>query len=442
MHRGKTPAFPAKTGGFGLLEPGGQAHVADKLVNIGHSLILIRFLGPIRETTDLNDDGAAEIRLITDTAALEAACERLGQDDFLAVDTEFHRETTYWPQVCLIQVASSDYDVLVDPLAKGIDLAPLNSLIADPSRTKVFHAARQDLEIFARLIGHVPGPVFDTQIAAMACGLGDSISYENLVSRVVKGSVDKSSQFTDWVRRPLTEKQLTYARGDVVYLRQIYKILRAKLETQNRLEWIADEHDALLDPDIYAFDPATAWKRMKIRKYRSDYLAVLANVSAWRERVAQETDKPRQRILKDDAIQEIAQQKPRTLEALERMRAVQQGFGKSRHGAGLLQAINEALDAPEKYAPVVDEPERSGPPPGAIVELLKVLLKQVSDDADVATRLIANAADIEKLARDKEPDIAALKGWRRELFGEKALKLKAGKLALAASPKGVKILDV
>jgi ribonuclease D len=442
MHRGKTPAFPAKTGGFGLLEPGGQAHVADKLVNIGHSLILIRFLGPIRETTDLNDDGAAEIRLITDTAALEAACERLGQDDFLAVDTEFHRETTYWPQVCLIQVASSDYDVLVDPLANGIDLAPLNTLIADPSRTKVFHAARQDLEIFTRLIGHVPGPVFDTQIAAMACGLGDSISYENLVSRVVKGSVDKSSQFTDWVRRPLTEKQLTYARGDVVYLRKIYKILRTKLETQNRLEWIADEHDALLDPDIYAFDPATAWKRMKIRKYRSDYLAVLANVSAWRERVAQETDKPRQRILKDDAIQEIAQQKPRTLEALERMRAVQQGFGKSRHGAGLLQAINEALDAPEKYAPVVDEPERSGPPPGAIVELLKVLLKQVSDDADVATRLIANAADIEKLARDKEPDIAALKGWRRELFGEKALKLKAGKLALAASPKGVKILDV
>ena len=390
----------------------------------------------------MSDDDDAEIRLITDTAALTAACERLGQDDFLAVDTEFHRETTYWPQVCLIQVASSDYDVLVDPLAKGIDLAPLNKLIADPSRTKVFHAARQDLEIFARLIGHVPGPVFDTQIAAMACGLGDSISYENLVGRVVKGTVDKSSQFTDWVRRPLTEKQLRYARGDVVYLREIYKILRAKLEKQNRMEWIADEHAALLDPEIYAFDPATAWKRMKIRKYRSDYLAVLANVSAWRERVSQETDKPRQRILKDDAIQEIAQQKPRTLEALERMRAVQQGFGKSRHGAGLLQAINEALDDPEKYAPVVDEPERSGPPPGAIVELLKVLLKQVSDDADVATRLIANAADIEKLAREKDPDIAALKGWRRELFGEKALKLKSGKLALAASPKGVKILDV
>ena len=306
----------------------------------------------------------------------------------------------------------------------------------------MFHAARQDLEIFARLIGHVPGPVFDTQIAAMACGLGDSISYENLVGRVVKGTVDKSSQFTDWVRRPLTEKQLRYARGDVVYLREIYKILRDKLEKQGRMDWIADEHAALLDPEIYAFDPATSWKRLKIRKYRNDYLAVLANVSAWRERVAQETDKPRQRILKDDAIQEIAQQKPRTLEALERMRAVQQGFGKSRHGAGLLNAINEAVDNPDKYAPQVDEPDRAGPPPGAIVELLKVLLKQVSDDAGVATRLIANAADIETLARDSNPDIDALKGWRRELFGEKALMLKTGKLALAASTKGVKIVEL
>lgn len=390
----------------------------------------------------MKDTDAGEIRLITDTAALAAACERLGLDDFLAVDTEFHRESTYWPQVCLIQVASSDYDVLVDPLARGIDLAPLNHLLADTSRTKVFHAARQDLEIFTRLIGHVPAPVFDTQIAAMACGLGDSVSYENLVSRVVRGTVDKSSQFTDWARRPLTDKQLAYARGDVVYLREIYKILRGKLEKQGRMEWIEDEHAALLDPENYAFDPETSWKRLKIRKYRSDYLAVLANVSAWRERVAQESDKPRQRILKDDAIQEIAQQKPRTIEALDRMRAVQQGFGKSRYGQGLLHAINEAVEDPARFAPVVEEPERSGPPPGAMVELLKVLLKQVSDDAGIATRLIANAADIEALARENEPDIAALKGWRNELFGEKALKLKTGKLALAASPKGVKIIEL
>ncbi|MEZ6028237.1 MAG: ribonuclease D [Hyphomonadaceae bacterium] len=389
-----------------------------------------------------NDAQSGEIRLITDTAALVAACEELARGDFLAVDTEFHRESTYWPQVCLIQIATDDYDVLVDPLAKGIDLKPLLELLADTSRVKVFHAARQDLEIFSRLIGETPAPVFDTQIAAMAAGLGDSISYENLVSRVVKGTVDKSSQFTDWTRRPLSPKQLEYARGDVTYLRRIYRILHDKLAKQGRLDWIADEHAALTDPDNYSFDPADAWKRLKVRKYRNDYLAVLANVAAWRETVAQELDKPRGRILKDDAIQEIAQQKPRTLDALDRMRGVQPGFGRSRHGPGLIQAINEALDDPGQYAPQVERPESNGPPPGAIVELLKVLLKQVSDDAGVATRLIANAADIETLAREAEPDIPALKGWRREVFGEKALKLKTGRIALAASTRGVKIVEV
>jgi ribonuclease D len=389
----------------------------------------------------LSDDETGEIRLITDTDALAEACERLSDGDFLAVDTEFHRETTYWPQVCLIQVANADFDVLVDPIAK-IDLTPLMKLLADTSRTKVFHAARQDLEIFTRMIGHTPAPIFDTQIAAMACGLGDSISYENLVSRVLRGTVDKSSQFTDWARRPLSEKQLRYARGDVVHLRKIYKILRDKLEKQKRTDWIVDEHDSLLDPEIYAFDPESAWKRLKIRKYKSDYLAVLANVSAWRERTAQELDKPRGRILKDDAIQEIAQQKPRSAEALERMRAVPNGFAKSKHGQGLIHAINQALDEPDKFAPEVERPESSGPPPGAVGELLKVLLRQVSDDAGVATRLIANAADLERLAREDNPDIPALTGWRRDLFGEKALLLKSGKVALAASPRGVKVIEV
>jgi len=390
----------------------------------------------------LDDDETGEIRLITETAELVKACEILAKGDFLAVDTEFHRETTYWPQVCLIQVASADYDVMVDPIAKDIDLSPLMKLLADKSRVKVFHAARQDLEIFTRMIGETPSPIFDSQIAAMAAGLGDSISYENLVSRLLKAQVDKSSQFTDWARRPLSDKQLRYARGDVVYLRKIYKILKEKLEKQKRTDWIEDEHAYLLDPEIYAFEPESAWKRLKVRKYRSDYLAVLANVAAWRERTAQELDKPRGRILKDDAIQEIAQQKPRTAEALERMRAVPSGFGRSKHGQGLIHAINQALDDPEKYAPPVERPENAGPPPGAVSDLLKVLLKQVSDDAGVATRLIANAADLEQLAREDNPDIPALKGWRREVFGEKALRLKSGKVALAASPKGVKIVDV
>jgi ribonuclease D len=390
----------------------------------------------------LNQDEAGEIRLITDTAALKEACVKLAEGDFLALDTEFHRETTFWPQLCLVQAATADFDVLIDPLAPGMDLGPLLDLIADQNRTKVFHAARQDLEIFARLMGKPPGPVFDTQIAAMACGLGDSISYENLVSRVVKGTVDKSSQFTDWVRRPLSEKQLRYARGDVTYLRKIYRILREKLEKQGRMDWIADEHAALVDPEIYAFEPKSAWKRLKIRKYRNDYLAILANVAEWRERTAQELDKPRGRILKDDAIQEIAQQKPRTADALERMRAVPSGFAKSKHGLGLLAAINEAADDPDRFAPDVEKPESNGPPPGALSELLKVLLRHVADEADVAPRLIANAADLEKLARDKEPDIAALQGWRRELFGDKAQKLKAGKLALSATPRGVKVIEL
>lgn len=390
----------------------------------------------------MSDDLSGNIDLISDQAALEAACKHLAEGEFLALDTEFHRETTYWPQLCLVQAATADFDCMIDPLA-GLDLSPLLKLIDDPSRVKVFHAARQDLEIFARLLGHVPAPIFDTQIAAMACGLGDSISYENLVARVLKNaSVDKSSQFTDWARRPLSEKQLRYARGDVVYLRKIYVILRDKLAKLGRTDWIEDEMADLTDPEIYAFEPASAWKRLKLRKFKPDYLAVLASVSAWREQVAQETDKPRQRILKDDAIQEIAQQKPRSGEAIEKLRAVPSGFSRSRHGVGLVNAINAALADPAKYAPEVERQESSGPPPGALVELLKVLLKQVADDNDVAPRLIANAADVEKLAREAKPDIAALKGWRREVFGEKALMLKSGKLALAAAPEGVRVIEV
>lgn len=389
----------------------------------------------------MTKEETGEIRLITDTQALAEACESLAKGTFIALDTEFHRESTYWPQLCLIQAANEDFDILVDPLA-DIDLTPLLTLVADRSRTKVFHAARQDLEIFARIMGEVPTPVFDTQIAAMACGLGDSISYENLVSRVVKGQVDKSSQFTDWMRRPLSEKQLRYAQGDVTYLRRIYVILREQLERRGRLEWIEDEHAALVDPSVYAFDPQQAWKRLKLRKYKADYLAVLAAVAAWREQVAQETDKPRGRILKDDAIQEIAQQKPRTGEAIERLRAVPTGFSRSRHGQSLVETINAALADPRAFAPEIDQPESAGPPPGALTELLKVLLKQTADDAGVAPRLIANAADVERIAREASPDVAALRGWRRDVFGEQALALKAGKLALAASPNGVKVLSV
>lgn len=384
---------------------------------------------------------ADDLILIDDAAGLAEACERLSEGEFIALDTEFHRETTYWPQLCLIQAATADFDVMIDPMG-GLDLSPLLDLMADTGRTKVFHAARQDLEIFARLMGAPPGPVFDTQIAAMACGLGDSISYENLVARLLRGQVDKSSQFTDWTRRPLSPKQLAYARGDVTYLREAYVILRDQLTSKGRMDWIADETAALVDPANYAFEPADAWRRLKPRKTRQDYLAILAAVAAWREATAQESDKPRQRILKDDAIHEIALQKPRSADALERLRAVPTGYARSRHGLALMEAINAAIEDPEAFAPVIQRDAPTPAPPAALTELLKVLLKHVADEVGVAPRLIANAADVERIAREKQPEVAALSGWRRDVFGEKALALKAGRLALAASPNGVRVLDV
>lgn len=393
------------------------------------------------EEKRLDREPAETTHVVTTQDALEEACARLGEGEFLALDTEFHRETTYWPQLCLVQAATASFDALIDPLA-GLDLAPLLRLVADPARPKVFHAARQDLEIFTRLIGSTPGPVFDTQIAAMACGLGDSISYESLVLRLLKVQIDKSSQFTDWARRPLSAKQLAYARGDVTHLRETYVLLQDQLKRSGRLAWIEEETAALTDPANYEFAPSEAWRRLKPRKHREDYLALLAAVSAWRETTAQETDKPRQRILKDDAIHEIALQKPRTAEALERLRAVPNGYARSRHGAALIEAINMAIADPGSFAPEIDRERSAPPPPAALTELLKVLLKHVADEAGVAPRLIANAADVERIAREQDPEVRALTGWRREVFGAKALSLKSGRLALAASPAGVRLIDV
>ena len=378
-----------------------------------------------------------ELRLITDTKSLEAACHELAKDDFLALDTEFHRESTFWPKLCLIQAANSNFDVLIDPLADGIDLKPFLDLISETSRVKVFHAARQDMEIFTRLIGNPPSPIFDSQIAAMAAGLGDSISYENLVSQLLGAKIDKSSQFTDWTRRPLTNKQLTYARGDVTHLREAYVILRDKLEAKDRLRWIEEETAILADAETYDASPDKAWKRMKLRSGSKPYLALIAAVSEWRETIAQDTDRPRSRILKDDAVQEIANQKPTDEKAMDRLRAVPKGFSRSANGKSLLQVINKALESPEDFAPPYERRQSPPTPPSGLPELLKVLLKLCADQAEVAPRLIANAADVERIASEAKPDVAAMKGWRFEVYGEKALELKAGKLALAVGPAGV-----
>ncbi|PHS29317.1 MAG: ribonuclease D [Robiginitomaculum sp.] len=373
--------------------------------------------------------------IVTDNKALEKVCEGLRRTEYFAVDTEFLRESTYWSKLCLIQVAGGDVEAIIDPLAEGLDMRPFLSIMADTSITKVFHAARQDLEIFYRLMGQVPLPLFDSQIAAMAAGLGDSIGYDTLVQKMLKKSVDKGSRFTDWSRRPLSDKQLTYAIGDVTHLRDLYPLLIGRLNDRDRLSWVDEEMAGLINPGIYQFDPEDAWRRMKIRKYSPQWLAVMRLVSRWREREAQTRDKPRGRILKDDAIYELAQQAPRSVEALGRMRAVPRGFERSSMAQGLLAAINEAMSNPEEHAPQISRPPVMPSGLGPVVELLKVLLRIKAEDLGVAPRLIANAADIERLAAFDDADIAALKGWRFEAFGKDALRLKNGELSLTLKGK-------
>jgi ribonuclease D len=381
---------------------------------------------------------------ITTTAELAAFCASLEGQPFIAVDTEFMRETTYWPKLCLVQVAAPNAAACIDPLAEGIDLSPLLDILRDQSVLKVFHAARQDVEIFNNL-GAMPLPLFDTQVAGMAAGFGEQIAYDALVRQMLKIEIDKSSRFTDWSRRPLSEAQLSYALADVTHLAELFPMLRERLEKAGRWAWVASEMGSLTDPAIYDVDPDNAWKRLKPRKHAVKYLAVFRAVAAWRERTAQQRDQPRGRILKDEAIDEVATQAPTTADALNNMRSVPKGFANSKFGPDLMAAVKAALADPEAYAPVLDKP---GPPPpqsaGAVVELLKVLLKARAEDAGVASKLIATVSDLEKIAaaQDDVADTPALTGWRREAFGEDALKLKRGELALVLDGSRVRVVEV
>jgi len=379
---------------------------------------------------------------ITTTADLAAFCEKLKGQPFVAVDTEFMRETTYWPKLCLIQAAAAGAEAVIDPLAEGIDLTPFLDVLRDPSIVKVFHAARQDVEIFNNLQA-MPKSMFDTQVAGMAAGFGEQIAYDALVRQMLRIELDKSSRFTDWARRPLPEAQLTYAIADVTHLRDLYPTLRERLETAGRLAWVSGEMEGLTDPANYDVQPDNAWKRLKPRKHTAKYLAVFKSVAAWREQMAQTRDQPRGRILKDDAIDEVATQAPTDAEALDRLRSVPKGFSGSRFGPDLLAAVREALKDPEAYAPVVER-NRTPPSPaaGAVVELLKVLLKARAEDAGVASKLIATVSDLELIANDDEADTPALVGWRREAFGEDALKLKHGELALVLDGTRVRVVEV
>jgi len=379
---------------------------------------------------------------ITTTAELAVFCDKLKGQPFVAVDTEFMRETTYWPKLCLIQAAAPNAHAVIDPLSEEMDLEPFLEVLRDETILKVFHAARQDVEIFNNLKA-MPRPLFDTQVAGMAAGFGEQIAYDALVRQMLKIELDKSSRFTDWARRPLSDSQLTYALADVTHLAELYPMLRQRLEKEGRLGWVTDEMSGLTDPANYDVEPENAWKRLRPRRHTAKYLAVYRAVAAWRERTAQLRDQPRGRILKDDAIDEIATQAPTDADALDRLRSVPKGFSGSRFGPDLLAAVREALRDPEAYAPVIER-AKSAPSPaaGAVVELLKVLLKARAEEAGVASKLIATVSDLELIANDDEAPTPALKGWRREAFGEDALKLKRGELALVLDGARVRVVEV
>ena len=372
------------------------------------------------------------MEIISTTPALENLCAELGRDGFVAVDTEFMREQTFWPILCLIQVAGSRRQAVIDPLSPDIDLTSFYALMADEQVIKVFHAARQDIEIIFVRAGTIPKPLFDTQVAAMVCGFGDQVSYEGLVRSLARAQVDKSSRFTDWSRRPLSERQLAYALSDVTHLRTIYLKLKAELDRSGREPWLQEEMAVLTSPKTYRSEPKEAWRRIKFRPHGRRQLAVLAAVSEWREREAQARDVPRSRVLKDDALVELAVQAPRSLGELKDLRALPRGFGGSRFAEPVLEAIAAALAAPESDWPALGpQVDGRGEGASAIIEVLRLALKIVCESEGIAPRLVASTADLEAIAAGAREGVALLQGWRYAVFGRIALALVRGDLAIS-----------
>jgi ribonuclease D len=381
------------------------------------------------------------MQVVTSTSDLAAICQRLVSADFITVDTEFMREQTFWPELCLIQIASDAVEAIIDPLASGIDLKPLYELMAYPGVTKVFHAARQDIEIMYSKAGLIPAPIFDTQVAASVCGYGDSVSYVNLVKDITGNDIDKSSRFTDWSRRPLTDSQLVYALGDVTHLRPVYRHLKGKLDATGRTSWLTEEMADLTHPETYETRPEDAWKRLKMRTKNRKAFGVLIELAAWRERMAQAQNVPRSRVLRDEALYDIANQMPTTAEQLGGLRTLSDGFSRSQRAKDIVEAVKAGLSRDPKSLPQMNHTRPVSAEAGATIELLKVLLKAAAAKHGVAPRLIADAEELERIAAEDEPDVLALKGWRRQLFGEDALKLKRGELALTLSRGEVSVLS-
>ena len=380
--------------------------------------------------------------LITETNKLAEACKRFSRDTFLAIDTEFMRERTYYPQLCLIQIAGNSDAVIVDALANEINLNPILDLMANQQITKVFHACRQDMEIFFNLNRKIPFPVFDTQIGAMVCGYGESISYDKLVRQITGIQIDKSSRFTDWSHRPLSKQQLNYALSDVTHLRTVYESLLKQLEKNRRISWLDEEFQTVLSPETYDISLNQIWKRLKIKTGRPRFLILIRELCAFREQEAQSRNIPRNRVIRDDVLLDIAARSPRSSIDLAKVRSLSSQFSEGRLGKNILKVVSDASDIPESDAPQLENLNKKGKQKPALVELLKVLLKHKSEDYNVAQKLIASAADLEAIAEDDNADVLALNGWRKDVFGDDALLLKSGKIALSADRDRIKVIRI
>ena len=382
------------------------------------------------------------MRLINNNHELQAFCATLSDEDFITVDTEFLREKTYYPELCLIQIASTNEAVAIDPLANGIDLTPVFEVMADQSILKVFHSARQDLEIFLHLTNEIPAPLFDSQVAAMVCGFGDSVGYEALVNVLLSKTVDKSSRYTDWSRRPLTDQQLAYAISDVTHLRDIYLIFKEQLEANNREVWLEEEMTILTSVSTYRSDPNEAWRKLKPRSYKPKFLLALQAVAAWRDEEARRRNSTKNRLMRDDTITEIAATLPKTFEHLTKARGLNSSIFKKDQGKAFLDMLHKAANQDPETAPVQPKKPDNRDRNDALLELLRVLLKAKIDQHKVAGKLIASSKDLEKMATGKHDGLAFLEGWRREVFGNDALALADGKTALTINQGKIAIIPL
>ena len=402
-------------------------------------------MAPIRDPQSSNKKETPAMRTLKTTEDLAAFCVKAHEQPYVTVDTEFLRERTYFSKLCLVQMAIPGADggdaVLVDPLAEGLSLEPMYSLFRDTEVVKVFHAARQDIEIFQVEAGVIPDPLFDTQVAAMVCGFGEQVGYETLVRRIAKEGLDKTSRFTDWSQRPLTEAQQRYALADVTHLRVIYEFLAGELEKSGRTKWVKEELAVLTDPATYESKPSEAWKRVKTRTNSGKFLAIVRELARFREGYAQSRNVPRNRVFKDDALVELASTKPSSLTDLGRSRLLLREARRGEIAEGILAAVQAGLECDPKDFPRVEDDRDKLQVNPALADLLRVLLKAKTESSGVAPKLIAPAADLDAIAAGLR-DVPALKGWRHEVFGEDALRLCEGKIALAAKGRSVKVVEV